>query len=654
MRNGEATLCLAVNAKQHIVAGTSRGKLLVWDLNLTTINPEASVPAPIPTSRILNHNDSRPLHQILYDPFTMTCVSLTCATPETSLRRWDITKGASVNTFANGHSVELTTACWDREVTESLPPSPFTISTKRVSHVLLTGDVMGTICLWDIPEMITGSSDSVQPAIPTSSVLKPRQVISCAHLSPITELHFDSFKMVSAALDGNAKVWNLLTGKVIRTLTVRKVGRSGGTNVNSTQLLNGAAGNAAQTPIMTDDLWNRRAVRKLWTGRHEIIALVGDQVKSWNFHPIVTSAASRGYTPKFDTRNRQPSPSVLYNTTTAGATNGGAGGSGGWIYVPAPTPSSRRRSGGRASKLVYQFPNDLKGDIREGKEEVESEREYQERVSKLQFRSAGGISGLAGPDGLTEEELLSYAMMVSLEQYEKEAEFDPRMLDGEDGMSRSLPNLGVEFEGGGAGDRLSSSVGARAWDPFPLHDTGGSSSTSSTFGDDSPSSTYPMSSSSSEGFPAGSMDDLESTSGPSLSRTTRDRPSPTPDLLSKSPVLDTAWPSLGTPSTTTNPGPSAATSSPITMRQNSNPNQVEHMNSSISTTPKSMSYASIIKTPTPTNQNRVSAAAVGSGGGSSPSARTRRQEQRAYPSLSSSWGEEDELMYALELSKLEM
>ncbi|KAJ3183340.1 hypothetical protein HDU85_002366 [Gaertneriomyces sp. JEL0708] len=256
--------------------------------------------------------------------------------------------------------------------------------------VIATGDALGLVCLWDLQEVNGTSPASVRPS----------RVIS-AHRCLVTAVQVDAFKIVTGAADGSAKVLDSVTGRCIKTLNVKRL-RGGNDGLHATGSYNDA-----------------RAVRCIWTNQDHIIITSGEHIKSLSF----TQGSASGSGKKGDHRSAPPS---------------------------------------RQGKRQRQGFNEARRQLLEIRDEVQytlSEREYEREAESYGRRSAARYNGFSGDgsdprslgNALTEEELLTLAMQMSLDDV-AQGEHDDALAEA---LERSLIDSTVQVDDSTRSDSMS-------------------------------------------------------------------------------------------------------------------------------------------------------------------------------------------------------
>jgi hypothetical protein len=235
----------------------------------------------------------------------------------------------------------MTCAVWDRLVSGK---------TERNTSILVTGDSSGKVCVWEIPE--SGSA----------SLLVPLRIISDAHQMSLSLLYVDPFKILSVDISGVIRVWDLMTTKCIRALNVPRNVREG------------------------EELRENKTVHIVCVGPYQVIAAIGNSIRSWNFDSF--------YATQFSGKKKKEKLRSPINLRAHG----------------------RPRSG---SKLQSRSPRQqFLSEMREEISRVNEDLEFEKHLNDRQIRQSVKFNGTSpgNKSGLTEEEMISYAMMLSMEE----------------------------------------------------------------------------------------------------------------------------------------------------------------------------------------------------------------------------------------------
>lgn len=545
----EAITYLASDPKHHVLAGTSAGRILVWDVDLTAllaslhqhpisspnvnpnVNPNHMSPTAIPftpptihfaRALLLPFSSTSSVQNILYDAHSHTCVGV--ATEGTVMKRFDVNSGRCLQVL-KGHHAPITCMQWMKPeqqpsllqpssstsslfggsdttntpqhrrtpVSASSPnsslqlPSPIMTLSITEPWMLISGDKHGIVHVWDLGrtkmsvaatplspmqsfvETHTGAMNipsnntnnnhpsllSTSPGLLSSSYLptdshsnggeeelKPLRHLR-GHLEGITQLACDALKIVTAAEDGHIRVWCAISGRNIRTLRVRQMRSVNQFNLNLNIPIhnNNININNNNNNNNNDELGNviqidrQNTPRILFMTMHKIIVTVNGQIKIWDFSPNPASETGKN---KKHGKRKQLRHSVPFGTSP--------------------------------KQQIYK---DMKNELKEFEVEMVAEEKYRKKLERLQGTSgpsmispsssytnpvsassllfarspdnaavsaASGsslssrlgkpatsasatVSGLPGTANMTEEELVHYAMLLSIESHEREEEF---------------------------------------------------------------------------------------------------------------------------------------------------------------------------------------------------------------------------------------
>ncbi|KAI9252911.1 WD40-repeat-containing domain protein [Phascolomyces articulosus] len=167
---------------------------------------------------------------------------------------WDIspaTETESLQTAMKMYTKKLGTATPDSPSTlpNGMRSSSSSPSSQMTTRLLITGDSVGTICVWDGDAISTDNRK-----------IKPLRVLH-GHLAPISALFVDSFKIVSGSDDGWIRIWDPVTGSLVNVLG-NKIPKNAPVDRNDVSMMR-------VTNIHCDD--------------YRGVATIGHQVKSWDF-----------------------------------------------------------------------------------------------------------------------------------------------------------------------------------------------------------------------------------------------------------------------------------------------------------------------------------------------------------------------------------
>jgi hypothetical protein len=202
------------------------------------------------------------------------------------------------------------------------------------------------------------------PESGSNTPLVPLKIISNAHPMSLSLLYLDPFKILSVDISGIIKVWDLMTSKCIRAFNVPKNSRD------------------------PEEINEQKTVHLVCVGPYQLIAAIGNSIRSWNFDSF--------YALQFSSKKKREK--LL-------------------------SPSHSRSAGGSrsSSKLQSRSPrHQFLTEMREEISWVSEDREFEKYKSEQQNRLSVKFNGLSptNKSGLTEDEMISYAMMLSMEENE--------------------------------------------------------------------------------------------------------------------------------------------------------------------------------------------------------------------------------------------
>ncbi|KAI8929995.1 quinon protein alcohol dehydrogenase-like superfamily [Entophlyctis helioformis] len=394
--DGTSIVHVAVDQHDHVIAATESGCVLVWDLDVMALVPQsiqslaqvqgadsvalnhAILGEPVKPTRTLRCA-AAPVAFLLYDPASFTAVAATkpladsTASSNTSsassdmhesssLSLWHVGTGRRLVRFTVGHVCSISALAWDRP---TKGPSPTGHS------YIVSGDTSGSIKMWKVPPARPIDDDDIV-------TVSPMRVLAALHLAPISRVIMDDHKVVSGSDDGKVKITDVLAGYTIRNLSL-KLSRS-----------------SPWAELENDD--TRGAIRCLWAGERALIACAGGSVKYWSFDH------SRGPANQGTGHSAKKKKGRGWTPAGGGVQAGAAAGAG---------AGNRASRGPDRSSAYDEDIYDIADDIRDIRREIDAER-GEIAFLRHQHESFNG-SGLTRSN-MTEEELLSYAIMLSTEQ----------------------------------------------------------------------------------------------------------------------------------------------------------------------------------------------------------------------------------------------
>ncbi|GBB95240.1 hypothetical protein RclHR1_00250038 [Rhizophagus clarus] len=319
---------LAWNVKKYIIAGTTDGTVYVWSIDSTLISSSPDNYKDISPIKITGTSGVISLH------YVESSNALIVAYENSSeMKKFDLETMECICIFKNGHSGNVTHTVID--IQENNDDS--NENGIKLLNILASGDTLGNVCLWDA----NGCG--------TDKIQKPFRTFE-GHLSSVTAIHLDAFKMIIGSLDGAVTVFDLLTSKVICILCQ--------SSQRSRRTVN----------RVTQAQENTSAVNCIYSKDYRTVLNIGGQIKTWDFTP---GSAVTGNKVKQQKKK---------NTSS--------------------TPKYTKRL-------------EIQNDVRESTQMFEiEEQEREEHFAKMQKYTP--------IPGLTNDEMLAYALMVSKEEHQTE------------------------------------------------------------------------------------------------------------------------------------------------------------------------------------------------------------------------------------------
>ncbi|KAI8077295.1 quinon protein alcohol dehydrogenase-like superfamily [Gilbertella persicaria] len=382
--------CIKTSVDHRLIVGYDDGSVAVWLLNLNQLvrlhrnnriegfeeNKRAWIDSLEKNKRWIHApaKTHAAVHSMSYDPETHAL--MVAYTGKSQVCKYNLDTGACLAVF--DHRRPVTCMKWDKTVPSTLislesalirstskqrkagtrihlssasttasVPSPD--QGAKTTHLLVTGDDLGTLYLWD--------SNQDHPKTPV-------RTLSEGHITAISCIYLDAFKLVTGSDDGWIRVWDPLTGINLCTL---------GNKIPK------------HAPVDRSDVHVMR-VKNLWCSHdYRGVATIGHQVKVWDFSPDK----------QFLTRPLKPKSN---------------------------RPITRDR-----------FRYEIKDEVKESMDKIASEKQDREREEKeLNKLSLGG---------LTDEEMLDYAMMLSQQEHTPSSDFVD--VDDEELMKAVIASLNV-------------------------------------------------------------------------------------------------------------------------------------------------------------------------------------------------------------------
>ncbi|KAG1139886.1 hypothetical protein G6F37_009439 [Rhizopus arrhizus] len=294
--------CLEVTNNQKVIVGYSDGTVIIWNININQfiqlnrnrrqqnyqeqyrdlyneINEKRYI---IPCPAVINGSVA-PVRFMLCD--TETNMVIVAYKGQTEFRKYNLDTGSCTAVFGDGHITGTSITCmqWDvsypkalsleealkphpnnkkrsniihlstpRSSGQTTPLSPVSTSA-RATRLLVTGDDLGVVCLWNGDEVSKEGIDKI----------KPIQTLNDGHLAGISSIYVDACKIVTGSDDGWIRIWDPLTGINIHTLG-NKIPKN--------------------APVDRSDMDVMR-VKNISCSEYQGVATIGHQIKTWDFSP---------------------------------------------------------------------------------------------------------------------------------------------------------------------------------------------------------------------------------------------------------------------------------------------------------------------------------------------------------------------------------
>ena len=371
------------------MASFANGQVFIYDINLTDLIAKSSPTTQaavilksqeihLPVASVGdNHNiDTTPL-SMLYDHTTQTFISSTKSSSD--LIRYDLSSGNPISAL-RGHTQALTCSAWlktDKAIASGYlsPPSPYKTRTLNSPHIwiVVSGDREGQVLLWEVGKW-RSQAGLVSGVGMSCEEIRPLRVLS-AHNSPVSCLGLDAMKIVSGGEDGHVRVFDVLTGRVVRLFHVRSM-KSVNPNMD-------VMGNVVEA-VINLQLDRQNTPKFLEFDSHRLLVTINGQIKIWDI-PSSRSSIEKGGKRK---------------TMRARA-------------------NSHAQKGSSMTSPKQTFSKTIKDELLDMEFELEEDEKYKKNVVRYQGALPSPKSALKGKD-LNEDELVNYATMLSLETLEQE------------------------------------------------------------------------------------------------------------------------------------------------------------------------------------------------------------------------------------------
>ncbi|KAJ3210876.1 hypothetical protein HDU67_004946 [Dinochytrium kinnereticum] len=394
---------LASDPKQFVAAGTMDGKIHLWSMNAAIVQQcfatsSSGTASPATSTDLLvaetfqhfslpsSRDGDRRIITLFLDVSLSILISLCeCRAVEagSAVRIWNVAAGnesgvrLGISNFSaasigdlkvnhDGHMGSITSIQWDR---------PTVGPTDRKSSILVTGDDHGRVCLWELYDT------ALQASSTSPTFIQPLRTIQ-AHPSPISTLQMDPFKLITGSTTGSLKIFDITTGALLKSLNLRRGAEVGDHGANGL---------------------DRRSISYVWSGEWRLIAVANGSVRAWDFKAQSGASApvSRvGRHRRRAARNRFDAARTVGTRQSLQQGGGGGGGGGGGALSKVVSPKAQINLTVKSELREYEMQQRL-----ERREDARREREW----AKLHGRVNGELTGMS------EEEIMNYAVMLSME-----------------------------------------------------------------------------------------------------------------------------------------------------------------------------------------------------------------------------------------------
>ncbi|KAG2202240.1 hypothetical protein INT47_002159 [Mucor saturninus] len=287
--------CIEATPDQYIIVGYDDGSIVIWKIDMhqiTLLNRNSHqddflekrslLEESLEKNKIVITGQRNSVKFISYD--TETRMLIVACEGQKDVKKYSAETGECVAVFGYGHTMGTTISCmkWDKSpiplitsLESAMNPRPPTTRKKggiislssssksapisrqttptnaKTTRVLVTGDDMGMVCLWNGDAICEDNCE-----------VKPIRILT-GHLVGISSIFIDACKVVTGSDDGWIRVWDTLTGVNIHTLG-NKIPKSA--NVDRQDV-------------------NVTRVTNIWCNDYRGVATIGYQIKTWDFSP---------------------------------------------------------------------------------------------------------------------------------------------------------------------------------------------------------------------------------------------------------------------------------------------------------------------------------------------------------------------------------
>jgi WD40 repeat protein len=153
------------------------------------------------------YSSPSPVKKIHYDPPTNSIIPIHTIMPYVTCISLNTKEIAY--TLKNDRKSNINICQWEKNIQHK---------TQKDQLIIMTGCSLGKICVFVIDQSVYSSTAN-------APIISARLSIN-AHASGISQLKFDGFKIVSASLDQDIKVFDTISGRLVRSLVVKNMRRS--------------------------------------------------------------------------------------------------------------------------------------------------------------------------------------------------------------------------------------------------------------------------------------------------------------------------------------------------------------------------------------------------------------------------------------------
>ncbi|KAJ3343503.1 hypothetical protein HDU93_008162 [Gonapodya sp. JEL0774] len=417
---GPGVRTLALDSKRGLViAGLANGDACVWEVDMQKLVADGG--SVMPTSLLYNHqttpparvtkktgsnvreDHADPVTALHYDSASACFVVVTARSMEmfSALTGELVVRlvGAhgipgtevipasnqAIPTFGDFANCRITASAWerDREGAEGIAGDEW-----RGASVFMSGDTAGSLCTWELLDEWLPSAEPVSPPSSSSNVsvaapvvplcdssrpraplgaITPIRTVSTNRKCAIQIIKIDPVKAVVGFTDSQVDVYDVISGRLLKSMPAFR---------NPTRNINTVVPDALNAIGTTPGENGLEGVRCMWTtDRMVVVGTSAGIVKTWTATAIEDRLKDNLRTSRKSVKNAKRVPGAFF-----------------------------------ASPKQEAFL-ELKAELREHYQAVNQARV----LDALHDRQSAKINGFGTREGWTDEELLGYAMIMSLE-----------------------------------------------------------------------------------------------------------------------------------------------------------------------------------------------------------------------------------------------